>query len=335
MGYYDGGEDILYEVNIDVAGYYKFWLDPMGTTYAGMGIGPDCPLSSCIGYVGTSTSSPKGFVTFLGPGTYSLMIDTWPSPYCIPQFGLTIECLEPPLMIWDKTIIEFCNAVTDGTGSDILTLTNDGDVDLTYAILIQYGIPPTKGIAGASLSTAAMYDAGTTTDVMFTIANNSTGAEWIDEFTMTFPAGVAINSAETVVGNSGNLVPVIAAQTITWTCDDPPLGCMYSTEVDNFNLNLTFDAGLSGSGPINILYTISGDDYGDPPHDISGVCVLPENIRTHSGCQSRLPAAQSPARPVSRLRSAMTRPVSLRVSTSPHWLSTTTAECPRSLFRLL
>jgi hypothetical protein len=280
MSSYDGGEDILYEVNIDEAGYYEFMMDPMGTTWTGMGLGADCPppgttYTDCIAEVSDYSSNPHGFVVFLTPDTYYLMIDTYPSPYCIPMFGLTITCLEPPLLIWDKTMIEFCNAVTGGTGSDILTLTNDGDVDLTYGIFVQYGIPPTKGIADANISTAEMYNAGTTDDLMFTIANNSTGAEWIDSFTMTFPTGVTVNSADFLDCASGDMIPTILGQTVSWVCDDPPMGCMYSYDVEDFYMNLTFDGGLSG--PLVIDWTISGDDYGSPPHDITGFLVLPEN----------------------------------------------------------
>jgi hypothetical protein len=283
MSSYDGGEDILYEVNIDVAGYYEFIMDPMGTTWTGMGLGADCPppgstYSDCIAEVTDYSSSPHGFVVYLTPETYYLMIDTWPSPECIPMFGLTINCLEPPLMIWDKTIIEFCNAVTGGTGSDILTLTNDGDVDLTYNILIQYGLPPTKEIDGANIATAELYIPGTTVDVMFTITNASSDAEWIDEFTMTFPTGVFVNDADDLDCNSGDMIydgTMGDGVTVTWVCDDPPMGCIYSTSYEDFNVNLTFDGGLGG--PLNIDYTISGDDWGGLPHDISGSLQLGED----------------------------------------------------------
>lgn len=284
MSYYDGGDDILYEVNVDAPGYYEFTMDPMGTTYSGMALGAACPppgsyYSDCLAEAHYSYPvGPIGFVTFLMPGTYYLMIDTWPSPQCIPMFSLVIECLDPPLMVWDKTIIEFCNAVTGGTGSDILTLTNDGDVDLTYNILIQYGLPPTKEIDGANISTADIYNPGTTDDVMFTITNASSDAEWIWEFTMTFPTGVTVNSADNIIASSGTLVwdgTTGDGVTCTWTCNDPPWGCMYGTDVEDFNVNLSFDGGLNG--PLAIDYTIEGDIYGSPPHFITGTCILPEN----------------------------------------------------------
>jgi hypothetical protein len=48
---------------------------------------------------------------------------------------------------------------------------------------------------------------------------------------------------------------------------------MYSADVEDFNVNLTFDGGLTGGLTIN--YTISGDDWGNPPHDITGSLILP------------------------------------------------------------
>lgn len=280
---YDGGEDIFYEVNVDDAGYFEFILDPMGTSYTGMALSDACPPSGtyyddCLAEAHGSSGLPKGFVTYLEPGTYYLMIDTWPSPDCIPNFGLTINELAPPELAYDQTLIEFCNVQLGDNGCATLNLSNLGDIDLEFDFDITYGFPPAKEIDGANIITTGSYVPGTTADVTFTISNASDDAEWLDEFTMTFPAGVTVNSADDVVGSSGNLVwdgTTGDGVTCTWTCDDPPYGCMYSDDVETFTMNLTFDAGLSG--PLNVDYTISGDDWGDPPHDVSGSLQLPED----------------------------------------------------------
>jgi hypothetical protein len=283
MSSYDGGEDILYEVNVDEAGYYEFIMDPKGTTWTGMGLGADCPppgstYSDCIAEVTDYSSSPHGFVVYLTPATYYLMIDTYPSPDCIPAFDLFINFLAPPALEYDQTLIQFCNVGADESGCATLNLGNSGDVDLTYQLLIQYGTPPVKEIDGANISTTDGFVPGATADVLFTIANASSDAEWIDEFTMTFPTGVTVNSAQTLDCASGDLVwdgTTGNGVTVTWTCDDPPNGCMYSNDVEDFIVNLTFDPGLTGSFIID--YTISGDDWGSDPHDISGSFTMTED----------------------------------------------------------
>ncbi|MBD3219284.1 MAG: hypothetical protein GF310_13495, partial [candidate division Zixibacteria bacterium] len=183
---YDGGEDILYEVNIDEAGYYEFLHDPLGTSWTGMGLGAACPppgstYSDCIAEVTDYSGDPHGFVVFLEPGTYYLMIDTYPSPDCIPAFDLTITYLEPPTLEYDQTLIEFCQVGVDESGCTTLNLGNSGDVDMDFEVMIDYGDPLPKEIDGANITTTAGFTPGATADVMFTISNASSDAEWIDE----------------------------------------------------------------------------------------------------------------------------------------------------------
>lgn len=93
LGSYDNGEDILYQLDVDAPVSLDITLDPKGTTYTGIVVDDNCPPDNdCIA---TSTSgyssNPHGFVALdLEPGTYYIMIDTWPSPDCIPEFDLII-----------------------------------------------------------------------------------------------------------------------------------------------------------------------------------------------------------------------------------------------------
>ena len=103
LGSYDGGEEIIYELDVDATTSFIFTLDPLGTTYTGMALDDVCPLSSgtsdCIAKVTNSGSGVYDMSATLDPGLYYLMIDTWPSPNCIPLFDLTISedtCTPPP-----------------------------------------------------------------------------------------------------------------------------------------------------------------------------------------------------------------------------------------------
>ena len=91
MGYYDGGEDIIYELFIPVGLTAMFTLDA-DDNYAGIALHDTCPLdpSTCIAK-DTTTHNPKeiSFV-HLSPGYYYLMVDSWPPPDFV-NYTLEIE----------------------------------------------------------------------------------------------------------------------------------------------------------------------------------------------------------------------------------------------------
>ncbi len=92
MGYYDSGEDMIYQVVVATDDYYDFVLDPKATTYSGMSIYDDCPdVGTCLQAVTGSAAAPKLLRQHLTAGTYYLWIDTWASPDCIPDFDLSID----------------------------------------------------------------------------------------------------------------------------------------------------------------------------------------------------------------------------------------------------
>ncbi len=283
LSYYDGGEDIIYEINVDDAGYYEFIHDPKGTTWTGMGLGDTCPLSGttysdCIAEATDYSSSPHGFIVFLMPGTYYLHIDTWPSPDCIPDFDLFINYLAPPQLDWDMTLIEFCNQAPDQNGCVTLNLSNLGDVDLNYSITYEYGVPQTKEIDGANIVVdPTQYIPGGSGTFTFTCTNASSDTEWIDSVAITFPAGVTVTGSTDmdVVGQTRYLEydgTTGDGVTVSFGNWNGGYGNIYSTDVAEADISLSFDAGLSG--PLTIDYHISGDEWGSPPHDVNGSVML-------------------------------------------------------------
>jgi hypothetical protein len=93
LGYYDGGEDIIYEVTVTEEVTVDVLVDP-DATYSGFAIDDGCPLdaSTCLGVATAGYSSDEyGFYGItIAPGTYYIMVDTWPSPACV-DFKLTIR----------------------------------------------------------------------------------------------------------------------------------------------------------------------------------------------------------------------------------------------------
>jgi subtilisin family serine protease len=129
LGYYDGGEDIIYKLTVTSAMDVDIILDPCGTSWTGIAIGDMCPLERCIGYsTSGSSSEPHGIVcVHLDQGVYYIMIDTWPSPDCIEQFVLTIEQCVPDISIEpDQLNFDCYGAYSGESTSDDMSGTQTG-----------------------------------------------------------------------------------------------------------------------------------------------------------------------------------------------------------------
>ncbi|MDO9171535.1 MAG: hypothetical protein Q7W29_06860, partial [bacterium] len=98
LGSYDGGEDVMYRLDLAVETTVDIVLTTT-STWTGMLLDNNCPpdASGCIAYVGSSTGNKTIADKTLAAGSYWIMIDTWPSPNCIPTFSLAItEDVPPP-----------------------------------------------------------------------------------------------------------------------------------------------------------------------------------------------------------------------------------------------
>ena len=95
LGSYDGGEDIFYMLTLAEETPVSITMTTE-TTYTGMLLTDECPPSGdCIVTATNSGSGGNQIQQVLPAGTYYIMIDTWPSPDCIPEFTLTVEEYSP------------------------------------------------------------------------------------------------------------------------------------------------------------------------------------------------------------------------------------------------
>ncbi|MFH1747206.1 MAG: hypothetical protein ABIG44_09210 [Planctomycetota bacterium] len=96
LGNYDDGEEIIYQLNVDNPMAVDIRLEPLGTSWTGMAIDDTCPPDGdCLATSTNSSADPHAMSVWLEEGTYFLMIDTWPSPDCIPFYYLTITEILP------------------------------------------------------------------------------------------------------------------------------------------------------------------------------------------------------------------------------------------------
>ena len=88
---FDGGEDIVYQIDLVDPTTLYFLLDPKGTKNTGIALSEVCPGETVCLYTSADFDGvPHGFTATLAAGTYFLMVDTWPNPTCIPVFDLFI-----------------------------------------------------------------------------------------------------------------------------------------------------------------------------------------------------------------------------------------------------
>jgi hypothetical protein len=186
MCYYFGdGEDGVYELDVASAIDVDFTFDPKGTTWSYFEITNACPPNgTCLGYAGSSSGSVASLTyVHLDPGTYWIIVDTWPTPDCIPDFDLSItasptanegdNCTDPldftfgsadlPYTIADQytcgrgnNYSNTCLGSYDG-GEDIImaiTPTDDMNVDITLD-------PKGTTYTGLAIDAACPLDAST------------------------------------------------------------------------------------------------------------------------------------------------------------------------------
>jgi agmatine/peptidylarginine deiminase len=200
--------------------------------------------------------------------------------------------IPPTISIDNDSLYAYLQVGTQG--ADSFTITNTGSQTLIYSIDIEEmsgknntELSNSKGkknrdITGSTLTiNATDYTPGTTLDWTFTATNNSTDAEWMQDVTISFPAGVTVNSATNFVGgDGGDMTPNVTSGngvTITWHGETSSgWGVIYSNgDSASATVNVTIGSGFSGD--LTLPWTLHGDEYeySGEPHTLSGSIVLP------------------------------------------------------------
>lgn len=161
LGLYDGGEDIVYRLDLDTAKTIDIVMNPHTTSYAGLLLDASCPpgASTCIATSTVTNGYHSLLNQSLAAGTYYIMIDTRPTPNnCIPQFSLQITEVTPPppppandtcdgavdLQSLDSSTftVDTCDGYTDDyNAGGVLGCTGyqSAGLDATYKIHLQPG----------------------------------------------------------------------------------------------------------------------------------------------------------------------------------------------------
>ncbi|MFH1687275.1 MAG: hypothetical protein ABIE70_07100 [bacterium] len=134
LDYWDGGQDVIFEVTVTQPAFLDIELDPFATDWSAMALSNLCPPNdnSCIAI---SIQEDGSNIHSLGPlfleaGVYYLMVDTWPLPDCIPIFSLHFHEVHIPCCLIRGDLDD------NGLGPDI--------ADLIYMVgyMFHDGPPP-------------------------------------------------------------------------------------------------------------------------------------------------------------------------------------------------
>jgi len=159
--------------------------------------------------------------------------------------------------------------------TDTLSIRNEGeplsvlyyDIDVTGA-----GMARGDDLSGISVEPDEC-DPGATLDLVFTIANDCSDGEWVNAASLSFPAGVNVNSATDFSVADRALIwdgTVGNGATVGW--DGSWWNVLRPGEAATATVNVTVDPGFDGN--VSVLYGIDGDGHGDAPHAMSGALTI-------------------------------------------------------------
>jgi len=258
------------------AASFSFWAAPQD---------PDYSVESFNVYVSTAGPDIANFGTPVLSYTFDAGDIVWQefivdlSTYSEEsQLWVAIQCVSV-----DQFILKIDDVMTDDFGGDTkieLTTglrTNDlahtivkGKTRATAEILVTDGSRYTKGdkeIEYATWWVNEKYLPGSVMTIDFGVTNASSDVEWILFATLDFPEGVEVIDATPLNalpwdGSTGD------GAFVTWGGS----GYMGSSETAITSITLAFDPSLTEN--LEIPWTLTGDEWGDPPHDVSGVLEL-------------------------------------------------------------
>ncbi|MBL7805636.1 MAG: HYR domain-containing protein [Saprospiraceae bacterium] len=96
---YYGGEDLVFTFTPTTSGSITLSISST-STWVGMMLYNGCPFigqgGACVAQVQSSSGSPTMNAAVTAGVTYYLVVDTWPTPTCIPSFNLTITAPAAP-----------------------------------------------------------------------------------------------------------------------------------------------------------------------------------------------------------------------------------------------
>ncbi|MDP8219981.1 MAG: FlgD immunoglobulin-like domain containing protein [Candidatus Stygibacter frigidus] len=160
---------------------------------------------------------------------------------------------------------------SDTTEVRTMELTNSGGGELDYSIEF---METTRDISGCYVSCGSeFFSPGETIELDFTVYNESSDSEWINEVEIVFPDGFDIEDATDFIGGSGGALEYDGthgnAAAISWFGETHSgFGVLKDGESASGTVEINIADDFSGNALL--AWTINGDNYGSAPHSVSG-----------------------------------------------------------------
>jgi len=191
-----------------------------------------------------------------------------------PAASRSADDRDPPVIVVDP--LSFDITLPPGVViTEQLSVGNEGPPGsvLNYNIDVDDPIIPCRSIAGSTLTPSpGDYYPGTLRTYTLIAYNASEDFEWLDRVMINFIPGISVEGATDFVGGSGGDLVYNGATgdgaLVMWNDTNGGWGNIYGGESATAEITLRF------AGELEIPWTMSGDDYGVPPHDIPGKMIL-------------------------------------------------------------
>lgn len=140
-----------------------------------------------------------------------------------------------------------------------------------------------KDISGSTCTTSDTYAPSGTTTMCWTVYNNGF-VEYLDVIELVFPAGWTVQcntqDAQDSGGSNVDMDCTASANTVTYSDSNGGAGEIWDGATWGFCVDVTAGA---DAPPQTVTYNLSGDDFGDPPHDISDTeSIVPVELMSFS-----------------------------------------------------
>ncbi len=138
-------------------------------------------------------------------------------------------------------------------------------------------LPGGRNIGGSTFTADPdAYQPGQTLQFTLSVTNASPDYDWLDGITLDFPLGANVLGSTHFVGGSGGVLATTNATgngaLVRWIDANGGWGNVYGGETVTATVTVVFAPELYGN--LGLPWTMSGDGYGSPPHDIAGKLVL-------------------------------------------------------------
>jgi len=175
-----------------------------------------------------------------------------------------------PVLDVDPEVINM-EMPANSTATQELQLTNTGGGVINYSIEFQ---DTSRDITGSYvICDDQFFNPGETIDLDFTVYNNSSDDEWIQNVTIDFPEGFEVIGATDFWGGSGGLIRYEGAQgngaLVSWYGETSNgWGVLHDDESAFCTVEVNVAPDFSGNALLD--WTITGDSFGAEPHTVSG-----------------------------------------------------------------